>query len=62
MLTGQVINRRSTMGYCTLLGGNLMTCRSKKQTVMTRLSAEVDFDPWFMEFANSYGWKSSLMT
>ena len=28
---GSVIDRRSTSGYCTFVGGNLVTWRSKKQ-------------------------------
>ena len=35
--------RRSTSGYCTLLGGNLVTWRSKKHNMVTRLSAESEF-------------------
>ena len=27
---GSLVNRRSTIGYCTFLGGNLVTWRSKK--------------------------------
>ncbi|XP_059654522.1 secreted RxLR effector protein 161-like [Cornus florida] len=38
-----VINRRSTSGYCTFLGGNLVTWRSKKQNVVARSSAEAEF-------------------
>ncbi|RVW46787.1 Retrovirus-related Pol polyprotein from transposon RE1 [Vitis vinifera] len=34
---------RSTTGYCTFLGGNLVTWRSKKQNVVARLSAESEF-------------------
>ena len=40
---GAVLDRRSTSGYCTLLGGNLVTWRSKKQTVVSRSSAESEF-------------------
>ena len=38
-----VIDRRSTSGYCTFLGGNLVTWRSKKQPVVARSSAEAEF-------------------
>ena len=36
-------DRRSTLGYCTFLGGNLVTWRNKKQNVVTRSRAEVEF-------------------
>ena len=32
-------DRRSTCGYCTFVGGNLVTLRSKKQNVVARSSA-----------------------
>jgi hypothetical protein len=38
-----VVDRRSTSGYCTFLGGNLVTWRSKKQNVVSRSSAEAKF-------------------
>ena len=40
---GSVVDRRSTTGYCTFLGGNLVTWRSKKQNVVARSSAESEF-------------------
>ena len=40
---GSVIDKRSTSGYCTFVGGNLVTWRSKKQTVVARSSAEAEF-------------------
>ncbi|KAF5781204.1 putative RNA-directed DNA polymerase [Helianthus annuus] len=36
-------NRRSTSGYFTLVGGNLVTWRSKKQKVVALSSAEAEF-------------------
>ena len=36
-------DRRSTSGYCTFVGGNLVTWRSKKQNVVARSSAEAEF-------------------
>ena len=39
---GSVIDRRSTSGYCSYVWGNLVTWRSKKQTVVARSSAEVE--------------------
>lgn len=40
---GSVTDRRSTSGYCTFVGGNLVTWRSKKQSVVARSSAEAEF-------------------
>ena len=39
---GSPSDRKSTTGYCTFLGGNLITWRSKKQTVVARSSAKVE--------------------
>ena len=36
-------DRRSTSGYFTLVGGNLVTCKSKKQKVVALSSAEAEF-------------------
>jgi len=40
---GSIVDRRSTTGYYLFLGGNLVIWRSKKQNVVARLSAEVEF-------------------
>ena len=40
---GSVVDRRSTSGYCTFLWGNLVTWRSKKQSVVARSSAEAEY-------------------
>lgn len=40
---GSQVDRRSTSGYFTLVGGNLVTWRSKKQKVVALSSAEAEF-------------------
>ena len=40
---GSFVDRRSITGYCTMLGGNLVTWRSKKQNIMSKLSTGVEF-------------------
>ncbi|KAH9684421.1 reverse transcriptase Ty1/copia-type domain-containing protein [Citrus sinensis] len=40
---GNIMDRKSTTGYCTKVWGNLVTWRSKKQTVVARSSAEAEF-------------------
>lgn len=39
---GSVEDRRSTSGYCSFVWGNLVTWRSKKQSVVARSSAEAE--------------------
>jgi len=34
---------KSSTGYCTFVGENLVTWRSKKQNVVSRSSAEADY-------------------
>ena len=41
--TSFITDRRSTLGYCTFMGRNLVTWRSKKQHVVARSSAEAEF-------------------
>ena len=40
---GCVVDRRSTAGYFTFVGGNLVTWKSKKQNVVALSSAEAEF-------------------
>ncbi|KAL5724977.1 hypothetical protein ACHQM5_008176 [Ranunculus cassubicifolius] len=40
---GSIEDRRSTSGYFTFVGGNLVTWRSKKQNVVARSSAEAEY-------------------
>jgi len=40
---GSMTNRRSTSDYCVYIGGNLVSWKSKKQSVVTRSSAKVKF-------------------
>ena len=40
---GSVVDRKFTFGYCIFVRGNLVTWRSKKQGVVARHSAEVEY-------------------
>ena len=40
---GNILDRKSTSGYFTLVGGNLVTWRSKKKKVVALSSAEIEF-------------------
>ncbi|XP_047270328.1 uncharacterized mitochondrial protein AtMg00810-like [Capsicum annuum] len=40
---GALVDRRSTSGYFTFVGGNLVTWRSKKQHVVSRSSSKAEY-------------------
>ena len=40
---GSIVDKRSTIGYCTFMGGNLVTWRNKKQSIVAKFSVEVEF-------------------
>lgn len=40
---GSITDRRSISGYCTFVWGNLVTWRSKKQSVVAKSNAEAEF-------------------
>ncbi|XP_050889402.1 uncharacterized mitochondrial protein AtMg00810-like [Lathyrus oleraceus] len=40
---GCLSDRKSTIGYCTFVWGNMVTWRRKKQSVVARSSAEAEF-------------------
>lgn len=40
---GFVNDKRSTSGYCTFVGGNLVILQSNKQPIVARLRAEAEF-------------------
>ena len=57
---GNSIDRKSTTGFCTFVGGNLVTWKSKKQSVVARSSAKVEY--YAMAFAaNELIWLKGLL-
>lgn len=52
---GSPVDRRSSIGYCMFLRGNLVTWRSKKHPVVARSSAEAEFRAMDMGFLRYYG-------
>jgi hypothetical protein len=38
-----IFDRKSTTGFCTFVGGNLVTWKNKKQSVVARSSAEAEY-------------------
>ena len=56
-------DQKSTTGYCTYVGGNLVTLRSQKQKVVSCSSAEVEYRAiaaiahemvWLHHYPNAY--------
>ncbi|GMI79954.1 hypothetical protein HRI_001664700 [Hibiscus trionum] len=61
---GELTDRRSTSGYCSFVWGNLVTWKSKKQTVVSRSSAEAELRAlalgicegiWLLKFLRELG-------
>ena len=58
---GNALDRKSTTGFCTFVGGNLVTWKSKKQTVIARSSAEAEYRA-MAATACELIWLKSLLT
>ncbi|XP_020262928.1 uncharacterized protein LOC109838913 [Asparagus officinalis] len=61
---GDMGDQKSTSGFCTFVGGNLVTWRSKKQDVVSRSSAEAEYRAmahtacemvWLRKFMTEFG-------
>ena len=57
---GNILNRRSTSGYCSYVWGNLVARKSKRQSVVSRCSAESEFKSLAFGFVKVYGFKDYL--
>ncbi|KAK4385641.1 Retrovirus-related Pol polyprotein from transposon RE2 [Sesamum angolense] len=57
---GSKDDRKSTSGYCTYVGGNLVTWRSKKQTTVARSSAETEYRA-MAHFTSEILWLKNLL-
>lgn len=57
---GDRTDRKSTSGYCTFVGGNLVTWKSKKQKVVSRYSAEAE-DRAMANTTNELIWLKALL-
>ncbi|KAL0641314.1 hypothetical protein Bca4012_102595 [Brassica carinata] len=54
------VDRRSTTGYCTFIGGNLVTWKSKKQKVISCSSAEAEYRA-MLKLTNELVWIKGIL-
>ncbi|XP_019099627.1 PREDICTED: uncharacterized protein LOC109132466 [Camelina sativa] len=57
---GDTLDRRSTTRYCTFIGGNLVTWKSKKQKVVSCSSAEAEYRA-MRKLTNELTWLKELL-
>ncbi|WZY94075.1 hypothetical protein YC2023_066404 [Brassica napus] len=57
---GDKVDRRSTTGYCTFIGGNLVTWKSKKQKVISCSSAEAEYRA-MLKLTNELVWIKGIL-
>ncbi|WZZ35042.1 hypothetical protein YC2023_018443 [Brassica napus] len=57
---GDRVDRRSTTGYCTFIGGNLVTWKSKKQKVISCSSAEAEYRA-MLKLTNELVWIKGIL-
>ena len=67
---GSKVDRRLTTGFCIFIGGNLVSWRSKKQNVVSRSNAELEYRAmtqyvseviWIRQLLNAIGHKISML-
>lgn len=58
---GELTDRKSVSGYCSFVWGNLVTWRSKKQTVVSRSSAESEYRAMALGICEGM-WLKKLLT
>ncbi|WZY94101.1 hypothetical protein YC2023_066430 [Brassica napus] len=57
---GDRTDRRSTTGYCTFIGGNMVTWKSKKQKVVSCSSAEAEYRA-MLKLTNELVWIKGIL-